>query len=81
MPTLVSYSIQDISIKCHDKLKLKMHLFKIVQHTHIFSLSIILKNKPQNFCCCCIYLSIFYKRHVIDQSFKVSVTNTENKYA
>lgn len=81
MPTLVSYSTEDISIKCHDKSKLKKHLFKIAKPTHIFSLSNILKNKSQNFCCCCIHLFIFYKGHILDQSLKVSVTNVEDKYA
>lgn len=82
MPTSASYSIEDLSTKCYDKSKMKKNnLFKIVQHTHIFSLSNISKNKSQNFCRCCIYLSIFYKGHIIDQSLKVSKTNIENKHA
>lgn len=46
MPTSASYSIEDLSTKCYDKSKMKKNnLFKIVQHTHIFSLSNISKNK------------------------------------
>lgn len=70
-------SIEDISVKCHDKSKLKKHLFKIVRSTHIFFLSNISKNKSQNFCRSCIYLFIFYKGHIIDQSLKVSIRNIE----
>lgn len=48
--------------------------------THMFPLSNMLKSQSQNLCCSCINLFILHKGHVIDQSFKISIINTENKH-
>lgn len=46
MPSLVSYSTENVSTMCGDKSNLKQHLVNTAAHTHIFSLGEVLKDEP-----------------------------------